>query len=508
MDWMLEKKERQKIELLTYLKRQIQGEISVKEIGEALSWSKYLVLTMASELVADLTSIYGEEQTADKSLQLSADEKKLLLSLKRHVNVDAVMLVYLRESLYWNFIKEVFLETVTSYEEFAERYLTTPSTTRNVKNHLVERLAPLGIGIDDHYHFTGDESAIRMFFFRLAVRYFGDREFPYGEQLKQQADEGIDRLVASFTAEPFIRDSKRIALRFYYALAAIRVREGHFVDPHNLDDIFVPTHDMAPTTQALLAEMVADSLQYDTINADQAAVEARETLYYLYILNVVGSTDWEHIISPKMQQRIQAIMTIVADYHQRYFGVGMTPASATQIRRELLAPVLMFELHAIDVGHRRYFDMEEAYRMYPVLVEMAINVSRDIAPLRDLTPEESERLMFGYLFTAFAAYLDQADIFAPIKIDIDITYRPALEVILKRMLAGMAEFNIVFTNRFEDNVDLVISDAMLAEVDSRNRFDWQQLPTIKQIAQLRSRLSVIKRQKFEARFKELNPEND
>ena len=74
-----------------------------------------------------------------------------------------------------------------------------------------------------------------------------------------------------------------------------------------------------------------------------------------------------------MQQRIQAIMTIVADYHQRYFGVGMTPASATQIRRELLAPVLMFELHAIDVGHRRYFDMEEAYRMYPVLVEMAIN---------------------------------------------------------------------------------------------------------------------------------------
>ncbi|WP_259715757.1 hypothetical protein [Weissella cibaria] len=103
MDWMLEKKERQKIELLTYLKRQIQGEISVKEIGEALSWSKYLVLTVASELVADLTSIYGEEQTADKSLQLSADEKKLLLSLKRHVNVDAVMLVYLRESLYWNF---------------------------------------------------------------------------------------------------------------------------------------------------------------------------------------------------------------------------------------------------------------------------------------------------------------------------------------------------------------------------------------------------------------------
>ena len=49
---------------------------------------------------------------------------------------------------------------------------------------------------------------------------------------------------------------------------------------------------------------------------------------------------------------------------------------------------------------------------------------------------------------------------------------------------------------------------MLADVDSRNRFDWQQLPTIKQIAQLRSRLSVIKRQKFEARFKELSLEND
>ncbi|WP_134643885.1 hypothetical protein [Weissella cibaria] len=239
-----------------------------------------------------------------------------------------------------------------------------------------------------------------------------------------------------------------LALCFYYALVAIRVHGGHFVDVHNLDDIFVPTTDMAPTTQALLAEMVTDSLQCDTINAEQAAVDARKTLYYLYILNVVGSTDWQHIITPRMQQRITEIMTIVACCHQRYFGIAMTPASATQIRRELLPPVLMFELHTIGVEHRRYFDMEEACRMYPVLIEMAIDVSRDIAPLRDLTPEESERLMFGYLFTVFAAYLDQAEIFAPIKIEIDITYRPALEVILKRMLVGMVEFNIVFMNRF------------------------------------------------------------
>lgn len=55
---------------------------------------------------------------------------------------------------------------ITSYEDFAERFLTTVSTTRNIKRYVVKHLAPLGIGIDDEYRFTGDESAIRVFFYR------------------------------------------------------------------------------------------------------------------------------------------------------------------------------------------------------------------------------------------------------------------------------------------------------------------------------------------------------
>ncbi|MGY4842359.1 helix-turn-helix domain-containing protein [Weissella cibaria] len=498
MQWMLEKKENEKIELLAFLREQLTADISVKTVGEALGWSKYLTITVAHQLAEDLMTIYDDEE--EPLLSVQQDDKMLHMPMSRHVNTDAVMLVYLRESLYWTFIKEVFFETITSYEDFAERFLTTVSTTRNIKRYVVKHLAPLGIGIDDEYHFTGDESAIRVFFYRLALRFFGDREFPYGEDLKIQADAGIDRLAAAIMPKSYIRDSKRIALRFYYTIAALRVRTGHFVDPHNLDNVLRPNDQMDALTQALIQKMVADSLTHDTINEAQAIDEARETLFYLYALNIVGETDWFGNLTPTLQQRLTAIVGVIGQYHEQYFNALMSAVSAEKIKRDLFAPVLTFELYARDSGHRRRFDLREAYRMYPVLVEMALNVSREIAPLVKQPVRDAEELFFSYLFTAFVAHFEPAVIFPPIKVDIDITYRPALEVILKRMIAGMAEFNIVFTNRFKDDVDLVISDAMLTDVDSRYRFDWQHLPNVKELEQLRTRLSELKAQKFATRF--------
>ncbi|KIU20950.1 hypothetical protein ff3pr_02039 [Weissella cibaria] len=149
MQWMLEKKENEKIELLAFLREQLIADISVKTVGEALGWSKYLTITVAHQLAEDLMTIYDEEE--EPLLSVQQDDKMLHMPMSRHVNTDAVMLVYLRESLYWTFIKEVFFETITSYEDFAERFLTTVSTTRNIKRYVVKHLAPLGIGIDDEY---------------------------------------------------------------------------------------------------------------------------------------------------------------------------------------------------------------------------------------------------------------------------------------------------------------------------------------------------------------------
>ncbi|WP_245150413.1 hypothetical protein [Weissella cibaria] len=193
----------------------------------------------------------------------------------------------------------------------------------------------------------------------------------------------------------------------------------------------------------------------------------------MFALNIVGETNWSGNLTPMLQRRLTDIVGVIGQYHEQYFNAPMSTVSAEKIKRDLFALVLTFELYARDSGHRRRLDLCEAYRMYPVLVEMALNVSREIAPIVKQPVREAEELFYSYLFTAFVAHFDPAVIFPSIKVDIDITYRPGLEVILQRMIAGMVEFNIVFTNRFEDDVDLVISDAMLTGVDRRYRFDWQ-----------------------------------
>ena len=120
------------------MREQLTADISVKTVGEALGWSKYLTITVAHQLAEDLMTIYDDEE--EPLLSVQQDDKMLHMPMSRHVNTDAVMLVYLRESLYWTFIKEVFFETITSYEDFAERFLTTVSTTRNIKRYVVKHL--------------------------------------------------------------------------------------------------------------------------------------------------------------------------------------------------------------------------------------------------------------------------------------------------------------------------------------------------------------------------------
>ena len=213
---MIEKKDRQKVELLRYLVSRPEIKLPLKMVQEYFGWSKYMVLSTIRGLFDDMQEFYGEEPSFFK---LSADEKMIELTQNRNVDSNVFALQYMRQSIPWQLMRETFNETMHSYEDFAVRNLTTVSSARNGKLQLDEFFEQHGIKITQDYTLAGNEAEIRAVYFRLFVKYFADRIFPFSDEelaLSNQAIKAIIKIISP--DETNIRQSKRIALRFSTAI--------------------------------------------------------------------------------------------------------------------------------------------------------------------------------------------------------------------------------------------------------------------------------------------------
>ncbi|WP_259713298.1 helix-turn-helix domain-containing protein [Weissella confusa] len=141
------------------------------------------------------------------------------LTQNRNVDSNVFALQYMRQSIPWQLMRETFNETMRSYEDFAVRNLTTVSSARNGKLQLDEFFEQHGITITQDYTLTGNEAEIRAVYFRLFVKYFADRIFPFSDEELALANQAIKAIIKIISPEETkIRQSKRIALRFSTAI--------------------------------------------------------------------------------------------------------------------------------------------------------------------------------------------------------------------------------------------------------------------------------------------------
>ena len=69
------------------------------------------------------------------------------------------------------------------------------------------------------------------------------------------------------------------------------------------------------------------------------------------------------------------------------------------------------------------------------------------------------------------------------------------------MILGMPEYNVVVSTQHDSEIDVVISNANRQDVAQQNLFEWQGLPTNKQVQQLRVRLRELRFEKVIKRIK-------
>lgn len=173
---MLQKKEREKLWLNTYLLQQNTDTVAVKQVVKELGWSRYLVQSNGIDLVRDLQALHPDAPTL-----IAYDEHKKVFSINAALETaeHALRLHYLHQSLRNLFLNDLFFERLTSLEDFAERHNTSISTAREIKLYLAKNLAQFDISISDDLKLVGNERGVRQLGFQIVYHYYAAQEEPF-----------------------------------------------------------------------------------------------------------------------------------------------------------------------------------------------------------------------------------------------------------------------------------------------------------------------------------------
>lgn len=501
MDWLLDKKDQEKMQLLRVVYREHDQYMTIQRLMTQLQWSRYLIIDVVGRLAEDLSAEYGMTKSGDPILQVSADKKGILLTYSRQINPDAFMLKYLAQSLTWQFVVGLFNETITSYAQFAEDNLTTVGSTRNIKATVETELAVHHIRLDEQYRLIGDdEMAVRLFFMRLAVRYFSKLDILFTPKVISYATDVATPFLSDVLGTTNFRDTKRLSTLFHFAIQGTRVEHGHYSDALDANRVLQPTDDLAGQTQLLLEKGVSVLQNLTHAPVEVAEMEVRETLLYLYTSDLIGQTDWRHNVTEDISSKINVFSKNLNRVYRRFFGYDVTPQVLQAIEDRMVTPIVTYTLFPYDSGVRQKFELTDAQRLYPIAYDITSEIIVALAEVLKSDLAAVRRFFFSHIFTNLVSFARNESLYDPIIIQIDINYRPGLEDMLKYMISGMVEFNVSFTTQYSEEVDIVISDSYKHVVDRESVFDWSMLPNAKQVEQLRNRLSQLKLTKFRKKF--------
>lgn len=442
MEWMIEKKDRQKVELLRYLVSRPEIKLPLKVVQEYFDWSKYMVLSTIRGLFDDMQEFYGEEPSFFK---LSEDEKMIELTQNRNVDSNVFALQYMRQSIPWQLMRETFNETMRSYEDFA------------------------------------------------------DRIFPFSDEELALANQAIKAIIKIISPEETnIRQSKRIALRFSTAIWLERLQLGHFVEDDAIDDLLLPNDQLNDKSQRLIAYFEQQvKLRVPDISDEHLHREARYALIALFSIDVGYEVGRYENLTPSAAWMIEGFIRLVDHHYDDFFGYQLTARERDLIREVFFGTLIGAVVSPTSDDRQMVVRFDAAYEQFPLMADFTLNLIDDIAERRQLDVTAARNAYFEILYVGFASVFDMHRVFPKIKVAIDINYQFGLEAILTDMLLGLRAMNVEVSEFIDDDTDILISDINHAQIPEENTFIWPTMPTSLDFEQLRRRLSEMKVEKFE-----------
>ncbi|MBJ7687349.1 helix-turn-helix domain-containing protein [Weissella confusa] len=426
MEWLLPKKDQERLSLHRYLNAQESNAVLIKDIMADLGWSRYMVLQNVETLRIDCQQI-GDGNIS--YLTLVDSNRALQIEQLQTISDTALMGYYIRNSLRFDVLMDIFFEVAQSNETIAFRHSSSTTVARVTKVEVNDELAKYGIHISNNYQLVGDERNIRILLFEMLYTAYADQPSPFPDDIKALAAK-VEHLVEEHTP---MRATVKRAFRIFFGIWMTRIRHGHVIAPSE--------------PRFGLGSLYSLGLGFGTYRIDNLAPEAAQTFDNIY----------------------QDVATVYEDF----FGLSMTEAELAMIRKSLFSldlRLLYFRMTGISTQPRKQF----SERVYPIHTEFTRRVLEKIAPYFDMPHDKIINALYNEYLNTFVLALDVSEILPVVTVTVDLIDMTSLERVLRERIMDWHAVNLNFTKYFTNDTDLCVSNVKLD--DQVPGFVWRAIP--------------------------------
>lgn len=419
-----------------------------------------------------LQQLNADYQAMNKSTQtfinVSDANRTITLQDLQLVSVAALKGFYLRQSLKFELLLDVFLEDVHSNETIAFRHSSSTTVVRMTKEEMREQLQQYHIDISDDYQLVGDEQRIRTLMIELIYLVYANQSLPFATDTKRYTAQVQHELVPLLTTRVTIKRILEIAIGVWYT----RFTTGHQI-PSTEDKLLKPTEELHPAAQELVTQFGTYLKVRSKIGKAWLDTELRYGVAVCYALGIGKTTDYLSDLTTDNQVKMNLVIDQVIASYQNYFGQEMLPQKKQELMT-LIGPLLIRLQYFPPYDMGTICDVDFQSRAYPIHTAFTKQIIHELVSLFQYDEDHMVAMTFSPLLNAFIKVLPVSDILPVITITIDLIDMPALEDYLKQMVMQWHALNVVITHEFTDQTDIYLSNVMLSQ--DVPGFAWHAIP--------------------------------
>ena len=487
MEWLLSKKDQERLLLHRYLLAQSKSTVLIKDVMHDLQWSRYMVLQNVESLRVDYRTIGDADMCY---LELMDANRAMQVAHIQTISDTALRGFYIRNSLSFDILMDVFFEVAQSNEMIAFKHSSSTTVARVTKVELNANLAKFNVHISDDYRLLGDEKTIRILLFELMYMVYTEDPVPFPLEVKQMAQR-IEEVVA--VSRP-LRATVRKGFTILFGIWYTRIINGHYLKDSESDNVFKQQDELTESAKHILNKLREIMSISFPMARPEIETEVRFGLGSLYALGVGVGTYRVANLSTTTLQKFKAIYADVASVYESFFGLQLSKPELELMQRALFSLNLrILSFRRIGINYPSNRDVPR--RMFPIHTAFTEKVIAKIAPHFNMTVQEADGAMFNEYFNTFVLVLNKSTILPVVTLTIDMIDMPAMEQLLREHVLAWKSVNVNITTTFTSDTDVYISDVQLD--DQVPGFVWRAIPEPAEEAELHDVLIKIMYQRYQ-----------
>ena len=486
MNWLLSKKDEERLILHRYLMTHHSRTFLIKDLMVAINWSRYRILQAIQQLNIDYQSITQSKQTF---ISVSDANRTITLTNLQLVSTALLKEFYLRQSLRFELLLDVFLEDIHSNEAIAFRHSSSTTVVRMTKEAMREELKKQKIDISDNYQLIGDEQQIRTVMIELIYLAYADQSLPFSSATNRAIEQVQQNLMPLLTKRLTIQRILSIVFGVWYT----RVQNGHYLGKVK-DTLLRPTKDLQDSVQELLAQMTPYLERYATGDSQNLDNELRYGVVVCYALGIGDTRDYFENLTAKSKRLMTDLFDQVALTYRLFFNQAMS-VNQHETMTKLLIPLFIRLTYFPPQDNNLPTDVAFQTDTYPIHAAFTKSVIQNLAQVSRYDMTHLMGMMFNPLLNAAVKLIPVKEVLPVITITIDLIDMPALEEYLMQMVGQWHSLNVYVTNEFTDKTDIYLSNVILSQ--KVPGFAWHTIPEWSERLALRQLIIDLTLERFQ-----------